>query len=250
MVFDGCNIGEFYGIPQFHYLFLFITVIIMIERDKNNWQFKKDTISIWAKYNMLTIISDLWFVMFKSRKNWERKVRCQCECGNIKDLSYNRVKHSKTKSCWCLAKKLASDRLKWNTIWSWRKHSDESKIKMRRPLNPMIELKDSIRDSNSYKNWRKQVFERDNYTCQISWEKSSWNIEAHHLEWLTSLIVKYNINTLYDAIDCNELWNIDNWVTLNNKIHNKFHCIYWFWNNTPEQFKEFLSSREEQAISL
>lgn len=39
---------------------------------------------------------------------------------------------------------------------------------MKRPFNPYIELKDSIRDSISYKNWRKQIFERDNYTCQLT----------------------------------------------------------------------------------
>lgn len=212
----------------------------MIERNKNNWQFKKDNIDIWTKYNMLIIISDLWFVMFASSKSWERKVKCQCECGNIKDLSYNKVKHWKTKSCWCLAKKLASNRLKWNTIWVWRKHSDKTKIKMRHPLNPYIELKNGIRDSNSYKEWRKKIFDRDNYTCILSWKKSYWDIEAHHLEWLNMLIKKYNIQTVHEALDCKELWDINNGITLNNKIHNKFHVLYWFWDNTPEQFNEFI----------
>ncbi len=212
----------------------------MWTRKNNTWLFTKDNNIIGIKYNMLTIVEEIeWIWKSKSRPNWYRQVRCKCDCWKLTDIPYSRVKTWNTKSCWCLARTNASNRLKWNTIWLWRKHSKETKEKMKRPFNPYIELKDSIRDSISYKNWRKQIFERDNYTCQLTWEVSSWNIEAHHLEWLTTLIIKNNINTLYDALECDELWDINNWITLNRTIHNKFHCIYWFWDNTPEQFNEF-----------
>lgn len=212
----------------------------MWTRKNNTWLFKKDNIIIWIKINLLTIVEELeplWRSI--SRPNGFRQIKCKCDCGNFTELPYSRFKTWRTKSCWCLSKKLASERLVWNKIWLWRKHSQETKEKMRKWINPLIELKDAIRDSSSYKDWRKQIFERDNYTCIISWEKSSWNIEAHHLMSLTNLIKIYNITTVYEALDCDKLWDINNWITIRKDIHNKFHAQYWFWNNTPEQFEEF-----------
>jgi len=39
-----------------------------------------------------------------------------------------------------------------------------------------------IRESAKYRNWRKQVFERDSYTCQECGDRTGHNLEVHHIK--------------------------------------------------------------------
>lgn len=60
--------------------------------------------------------------------------------------------------------------------------------------------------SRFYKEWRKSVFERDNYTCQTCGEKGGY-IEAHHLkEWCNYPELRFDVN---------------NGIALCKKCHNK-----------------------------
>lgn len=78
---------------------------------------------------------------------------------------------------------------------------------------------------DEYKFWRRKVYERDLFTCQITGEKSRGNIVAHHLDG-------------YDW--CKEKrFDISNGITLRIDIHKLFHKIYGYGGNTREQFKEF-----------
>ena len=76
-----------------------------------------------------------------------------------------------------------------------------------------------VRNLSNYKIWRKQVFERDNYSCTICSKKSSGDIQADHIEPLSRIMRKYNIKSAQDAISCNELWDIHNGRTLCIKCH-------------------------------
>ena len=77
----------------------------------------------------------------------------------------------------------------------------------------------------NFRKWRKQVFERDKYTCIVcSNKKSPFN--AHHLNgyhWFEE--GRYDIN---------------NGVTLCQKCHIDFHKKYGRHHNTKEQFEEYL----------
>ena len=84
--------------------------------------------------------------------------------------------------------------------------------------------KKRIYDSPKYKNWRKSIFERDNYTCQGCGIRSKKGLhvelEAHHLISFTELLRKYKTNTKEKADKCKELWKIELGQTLCNKCHN------------------------------
>lgn len=75
-----------------------------------------------------------------------------------------------------------------------------------------------------YNEWRKLVYERDNYTCQICLKRGGYLI-AHHLE-------SYNSNPKLRTA-------LSNGVTLCNNCHNNFHHQYGNGNNTGKQLKEF-----------
>jgi len=99
--------------------------------------------------------------------------------------------------------------------------------------NPELTDEDRMQDRQDhrlipgYTEWRKAVFEKDNYTCQICGKRGG-SLAAHHL---------YNWSDYPDL-----RLDIDNGVTLchgKDSCHMKFHATYGKKNNTEEQFKEF-----------
>jgi hypothetical protein len=82
-------------------------------------------------------------------------------------------------------------------------------------------LSDIIRSSFPYRQWRSDVFTRDNFTCQECGDKKGGNLESHHIKSLSKIIQEYNIKTLEQALSCEELWNINNGQTLCEDCHKK-----------------------------
>lgn len=91
--------------------------------------------------------------------------------------------------------------------------------------NGNTDLNRQIRLSYSMREWKKSVFARDNYTCQECGDRSEKGhpvyLEAHHIKEFAKLIKEYSIDTFEDAQNCDELWNIDNGLTLCRQCHNK-----------------------------
>lgn len=84
----------------------------------------------------------------------------------------------------------------------------------------MTKIQVSIRSSFENRQWRSDVFQRDNYTCQDC-GKNGLYLHAHHIQPFSKIIIKYNIKTIEDAKNCVELWNINNGVTLCKECHEK-----------------------------
>jgi 5-methylcytosine-specific restriction endonuclease McrA len=80
-----------------------------------------------------------------------------------------------------------------------------------------------IRFSFKYRQWRSDVFTRDNFTCQECGDNKGGNLEAHHIKEFAKIIEEYQIKTLEQALSCEELWNINNGRTLCLKCHNKIN---------------------------
>lgn len=71
-----------------------------------------------------------------------------------------------------------------------------------------------IRRSYKYRQWRSDVFTRDDFICQLCGKRGN-RIEADHYPKMFSEILRENkIKTIEDAFNCEELWNINNGRTL------------------------------------
>jgi len=84
-------------------------------------------------------------------------------------------------------------------------------------LTPLYNL---LRNSLKSKQWTKDVFIRDKFTCQKC-GKTKCRLEAHHKKPFMVIIFESNIITYEEAINCLELWNINNGITLCEKCHEK-----------------------------
>lgn len=95
--------------------------------------------------------------------------------------------------------------------------------------NPLLTTEDRLATRKVPANtaWRKEVFERDDYTCQTCISNKGGNLVAHHLNgyhW-----------------DKENRFNTDNGTTLCDSCHKDFHSQYGYGNNTKEQFEEYQS---------
>lgn len=86
-----------------------------------------------------------------------------------------------------------------------------------------------IRNSTEYNQWRKLIFERDEYTCQICGQIGV-KINAHHIEnFSDNKDLRFDINNgITMCGDCHDL-----------KSKTSFHVLYWTYNNTREQLDEY-----------
>jgi len=106
--------------------------------------------------------------------------------------------------------------------------------------NKTMEERLDDRKYNEYEQWRKSVFERDNYTCQSCGDNKGGNLIAHHK----------------DAYSwCKERrLDVNNGVTLCENCHalneDSFHRMYGFINNTEEQFNEWLTIINVCSLTL
>jgi len=79
-----------------------------------------------------------------------------------------------------------------------------------------------IRHSYKYRQWRDDVFTRDNFICQKCFIKGGY-LHSHHIESFSDIISKNNIKTIFEAEQCAELWNINNGITLHKDCHYYLH---------------------------
>lgn len=97
------------------------------------------------------------------------------------------------------------------------------------------DYKRSQRSTFVYNEWRKQVYNRDNYTCQCCKMKRTNSkqpsLNAHHI---------FNFSK-YEKLRT----DIENGITLCKICHTKFHSIYGKKYNTREQLEEFLKLDEK-----
>jgi hypothetical protein len=142
-----------------------------------------------------------------SYANCEEMLLFECNCGTKFQTSYLRFKFQNKRQCnKCGIKKMSG------------------------PNNPQYkpalteEYRNSRRRTKNDDKFRKEVFERDNYTCQCCGIRGN-KLNAHHLNgfhWFEA-----------GRFDPN------NGITLCNKCHTEFHVMYGNVNNTIGQYISF-----------
>lgn len=83
-------------------------------------------------------------------------------------------------------------------------------------------LYNNLRGLKQYKEWRTSCFIRDEYTCQEC-GNNCCELNVHHIKTVAQIIEDNNLNSTLDAINCEELWDEDNGITLCIDCHNKIH---------------------------
>lgn len=109
------------------------------------------------------------------------------------------------------------------------KHTEEWKLKMRKAnsgeLSPswqggITKLKAHIRNCFKYRQWRSDIFTINDFTCQECGQKGG-RLHADHIEPFSAIIAKNRIETFEQAIECEELWSLNNGRTLCVECHKK-----------------------------
>jgi len=76
-----------------------------------------------------------------------------------------------------------------------------------------------IRTSFRYRLWRSDVFTRDDFICRECGRRRSGKLNAHHLMPFALIMEINDIITFEQAMNCEELWNINNGITLCEECH-------------------------------
>lgn len=76
-----------------------------------------------------------------------------------------------------------------------------------------------IRLSPRYRLWRKDVFKKDNYTCQAKCSVRGGELNADHIKPFSLIIKEEEIKTLSDISPGSQLWDVNNGRTLCIKHH-------------------------------
>lgn len=102
------------------------------------------------------------------------------------------------------------------------KHSVESKLKNSlahrgdKSINwqgGLSALNKRLRRSLQYRMWRTAVFKRDNWKCIWCGADKKY-LNADHIKQYALIIKENNIKTYDEALNCEELWNLNNGRTL------------------------------------
>lgn len=178
---------------------------------------------IGNRYHRLLV---LYYAYTKNKKIFWM---CQCDCGKIIPVEGNKLRSGHTQSCGCLqSERTSANRLGWkpsdktktsisNTL-KGRKLTQEHKVNISNGLKGEKSyawkggLNRTARCNEmgrmEYRDWRRQVFTRDHFTCQIC-EEVGGKLNAHHIEpWKSNIELRYSM---------------DNGITLCKRCHLEVH---------------------------
>ncbi len=129
----------------------------------------------------------------------------------MKKSSLGRKNSEKSKDKMSIAKKglhlsPETEFKKGNHPWNWRGN-----------ITPLIK---EIRECFKSNYWKKSVFKRDYYICQIC-KIHKRNMIVHHKKEFNIIFKENNITSLEQALLCEELWDINNGITLCKECHKK-----------------------------
>jgi len=94
-------------------------------------------------------------------------------------------------------------------------------------ITPLVQ---QIRHCFKYRQWRSDIFTRDDFTCVLCGKRGGWIEADHYPKKFSDIFHENDIKTFEQALECEEFWNINNGRTLCRKCHNitkkLVHMIY------------------------
>ncbi len=134
----------------------------------------------------------------RGRLRWS----CLCDCGKQKVIDSRHLVQGKTVSCGCYSGELGAW---WGKETAHKRSGSKSHL-----YNPNLTDEERLLGRNlvEVREWRKAVWERDDYTCDLCLKRGG-SIVAHHLNCWS----KFK----------GERFNVDNGITLCKICHNDFH---------------------------
>ena len=186
----------------------------MGKRLSNRFSHDYEYVKNFFKENKCTLLST-------SYTNGKKKLNYICECGTVSEIAFEKFKAGqRCKNC---KTRKISEKTKGvpRPKWSGENHPH---------WKPEKTNEERIKDRKyeDYHLWRKQVFERDEFTCQCCGLVGT-DLNAHH---------KDGYNWSFER-----RLDVSNGVTLCKGCHDDFHKIYGKGGNTEDQFEEFINSK-------
>ena len=111
--------------------------------------------------------------------------------------------------------------LSYNTPESNKKIGETLKGNQNAWKGGITPLNNQIRQCFKYRQWRSDVFTRDDFTCQECGKRGGCLEVDHYPKSFSDIFYKNEIKTLEQALDCEEFWNINNGRTLCLNCHKK-----------------------------
>jgi len=148
------------------------------------------------------------------RRELAKKQKKKCACGGIMSPKAKRCHN-------CLIDLRKKGMLRYGTPFKKGKEHPN----WNEGITP---LRKAIQNHPKYEDWRLQVFQRDNFTCQ-GCKKVGGVLNAHHIKQYREIIRENKIKILDDALHCLVLWDIMNGITLCENCHRKLHLGTNWW---------------------
>lgn len=147
--------------------------------------------------------------------------------------AYSNSKRNETISKKLIGHKMSDEqRIKLSAILKGRKLSLEHKVKvcrnlillkLRREHGPnwkggKIELRKQVQNTRQYKMWRQAIFNRDRFMCVLC-NSIGVYLNCDHIKPYSVIIKQNSITSLKEALDCKELFDVNNGRTLCRDCH-------------------------------
>jgi hypothetical protein len=142
---------------------------------------------------------------------------CRCDCGREKSIAATNLRGG-TRSCGCLFLESCRSRSGPNhSLWRHDLSMEDRNKYYRR----------GYKNNHEFYGWSRNVFARDNFTCQVCHSRGG-KLSGHHLNgWNWSV---------------EDRFNLDNGVTLCIDCHTLFHRAFGKGDNTKDQFLNFVEN--------